>query len=157
MKRLLPLILIGCLLPFAAGDVIHLKDGTLVLVPIEKVASIEVKAAATPEASLSRLASLRRAVENIPDIKTILDRYQSFITQNAGTPAADKAKADMEIWQDRQNRGLVRVGSNWVTPQEQAEVQRKMLGVADQLRVPMKAGRVREAGTVLERALADDP
>jgi tetratricopeptide (TPR) repeat protein len=178
MKRLLPLILFGCLLPFAAGDVIHLKDGTqvegdltkgddgysvrtaagiVVQVPMERVASIEVKAAATPEASLSRLASLRRAVDNIPDINAILDRYQSFIAQNAGTPAADQAKADVDIWRDRQNRGLVRVGTNWVTRQEQAEIQRKMLGVADQLRTTMKAGRLKEAGTVLDRALADDP
>jgi tetratricopeptide (TPR) repeat protein len=178
MKRLLPLILIGCFLPFAVGDVVHLKDGTQVegeiskgdegysvraadgtvtLVPLEKVASIEVKAAAGPEASMQRLASLRRAVENIRDINTILDRYESFIAQNTGTPAADQAKTDMDTWRDRQSRGLVRVGSRWVTPQEQAEVQRKMLGVADALRATMKAGRLKEAGTVLDRALADDP
>jgi tetratricopeptide (TPR) repeat protein len=178
MKRLLPLIFIGSLLPFAAGDVIHLKDGTQVegeikkgddgytvhavdgtttQVPMEKVASIEVKAAATPEASMGRLQSLRRAVENIPDMKVILDRYTGFIAQNPGTPAAAEAKADMDIWRDRQARGLVRVGGNWVTPEERAEVQRKMLGVADQLRATLKAGRLKEASTVLDRALADDP
>ena len=178
MKCLLPLILIGLLAPFAVGDIVHLKDGTQVegeikkgpdsyrvrgadgtvtQVPLENVASIELKAAATPEASLQRLASLRRAVENIPDIKTILDRYQNFIQQNAGTPAATQARADVDIWQDRQARGLLKVGSKWMTPDEQADIQRRMGGVAAALRQTMKQGRLKEAGTVLDRAMADDP
>lgn len=178
MKCLLPLILIGLLVPLAAADIIHLKDGTQLegeikkgpdsyrvrtadggttQVPLENVASIELKAAATPEASLQRLASLRRAVENIPDIKTVLDRYQSFIQQNAGTPAATQARADVDIWQDRQARGLVKVGSKWMTVEEQADIQRRMGGVADALRQTMKQGRLKEAGTVLDHAMADDP
>jgi tetratricopeptide (TPR) repeat protein len=178
MKRLLPLMLIGFLAPFAAADVIHLNDGTQVegaiqkgddgyrvttpsgivtQVPFDKVASIEAKAASTPEASMQRLASLRRAVENMHDIKTILGRYDSFLQQNAGSPAATEAQADMATWQDRQARGLVKVGFKWVTPEQQAVIQRQMIGVAEGVRKAMKDGRVKEAGTVLDRALADDP
>ncbi len=178
MKRLLPLMLIGLLGSWTAGDIIHLKDGTQLegeikkgpdgyrvhtadgdttQVPLENVASIELKPASTPEASMQRLGSLRRAVENIPDIKTILERYANFIQQNPGTPAATQAQADVDVWQDRQARGLVKVGSKWMTVEEQADIQRRMGGVADALRQTMKQGRLKEAATVLDRALADDP
>jgi Flp pilus assembly protein TadD len=151
MKRLLPLMLIGCLAPLAVADIVHLNDGTQVegtiqkgedayrvttssgiitQVPFEKVASIEVKSSSTPEASMGRLASLRRAVENMHDIRTILSRYDSFLQQNAGSPAATEA---------------------------QAVIQRQMTGVADGVRKAMKDGRIKEAGNVLDRALADDP
>ena len=178
MKCVVPLILIGLFAPFAAGDIIHLNDGTQVegviqkgedgyrvttssgivtQVPFERVASIEVKAASTPEASMQRLASLRRAVENVRDIKTILSRYDTFLQQNPDSPAAKEAQADLDLWRDRAARGLVKVGANWVTPQEQAVVQRRMIGVAEGVRKAMKDGRLKEAGTVLDHALADDP
>jgi len=178
MKCLLPLILIGLFAPFAAADIVHLQDGTQVegviqkgedgyrvttaagivtQVPFEKVASIEVKPASTPEVSMERLASLRRAVENVRDIKTILSRYDNFLQQYAGSPAAAQAQADIDLWHDREARGLVKVGSRWITPEEQAVVQRRMIGVADGVRKAMKDGRLKEAGTVLDRALADDP
>jgi tetratricopeptide (TPR) repeat protein len=178
MKRLLPLLLVGFLARSALADIIHLKDGTQVegvihrgddgytvttaggsvtAVPLENVDSIEIKPASTPEASMQRLGSLRRAVENLSDIDLIIQRYESFLTQNAGSPAATAAQKDLDQWQDRQAKGLVKVGTRWVTPQEQAEIQQRAGGVADELRQTMKQGRLKEAAAVLDQALADSP
>jgi tetratricopeptide (TPR) repeat protein len=178
MKRLLPLLLVGFLARSALADIIHLKDGTQVegeihrgddgytvtspsgtvtVVPLDKVDSLEIKAATTPEASMLRLGSLRRAVENISDIDVIIERYESFLTQNTGSPAATAAQQDLDQWRDRQTRGLVKVGSKWVTPQERAQIQQRASGVADQLRQTMKQGRLKEAAAVLDEALADNP
>jgi tetratricopeptide (TPR) repeat protein len=178
MKRILPVLLLGLLARGAAADIIHLNDGTQIEgdiqrgddgyrvttsngtvteVPLEKVASIELKASASPAASMERLGSLRRAVENISDINLIIQRYESFLTQSAGSPAATAAQGDLDEWRDRQSRGLVKVGTHWVTPQERAEIQGRANGVADQLRSTIKQGRLKEAATVLDQALADSP
>lgn len=173
-----PFILIGCLVLPCFADVVHLKDGTrlegdikktddgyrvtdaagtVTMVSSEKIDSIEPRPKGGADASASRLASLRRAVENLDDIKKILDRYSSFLTQNAGTPATKDAQADIDMWHDRQARGLVKVGTKWMTKEERDGLQLKSLGVADQLRETIKQGRMKEATTVLDNALSDNP
>ncbi len=160
------------------ADVVHLKDGgrlegeikktedgyrvtdgggTVTMVNSERVASIEVRPQAGVDASAARLASLRRAVENQDDIKKILDRYASFMTQNAGTPAVIDAQADVDLWHDRQAKGLVKVGTKWMSKEERDGLQEKSLGVAEQLLQTIKQGRMKEATTVLDNALADNP
>lgn len=178
MRRLLPPLLMLCLVLPAPGDIVHLQDGSQVEgiihktddgyavttstgavtnVPADKVASIEIKPASSPEASMSRLASLRRAVENLSDINQILDRYQYFIQQNAGTPGEAAARADMTHWQQVQVQGLVKVGSRWVTTEEQAQIQQQGNTTAIALAQIIKDGRLKEAGATLDKALADNP
>ncbi len=160
------------------GDIVHLKDGTrlegeikktedgyrvteasgtVTMITSDKVGSIEVRPQGGPDASTSRLSSLRRATENLDDIRKILERYSSFITQNAGTPAAKDAETDVQMWKDRQARGLVKVGGKWLTTDERDGLQEKSLNVAARLRQTIKQGRMKEAGTVLDGALADNP
>ncbi len=173
-----PIILMGCLALPCFADVVHLKDGTrlegdikktedgyritdasgtVTMVSSEKIDSIEPRAKGGADASAARLASLRRAVENLDDIKKILDRYASFLTQNAGTPATKDAQGDIDIWHDRQAKGLVKVGTKWMTKEERDGLQLKSFGVADQLRGTIKQGRMKEATTVLDNALSDNP
>lgn len=170
--------LIGSLALPCFADVIHLKDGTrlegdikktddgyrvtdsagtVTTVSSDRIDSIEPRPKGGADASAARLASLRRAVENLDDIRKILDRYTSFMTQNAGTPATKDAQADIDAWHDRQAKGLVKVGTKWMTTEERDGLQEKSLGVADQLRQTIKQGRIKEATTVLDNALADNP
>lgn len=162
----------------ALGDVVTLKDGTMVEgevhrsgdmyivknpagivtnVPAEKIASIDVRPQGGADASMSRLQSLRRAAENIPDIKQILERYRTFIDQNANTPAATAAAADMKLWEDRVDQGLVKVGDRWITPSERDALRAKSTDVAIALHDMMKQGRFKEAGAILSRSLLIDP
>ena len=177
MKLLLPLLV--CLVATAASaDVIHLRDGSRVegelrkteegyrvtgptgvttVVSADKVESIEIKPMATAETSVARLASLRRSVEGLSDLKTIIDRYEAFIKANDGTRAADDARTDLDAWRDRQSKGMVKLGTKWVNSAEAAAVSRRSTDVAIALRSSIKQGRLKEAGAVVEKALADDP
>ncbi|MDB5298733.1 MAG: hhoB [Phycisphaerales bacterium] len=179
MKR--PSLLIWSLLAlpgFALGDVVHLKDGSrlegeikrvgdeyvvtgqggkVTRVPSEKVGSIEVKPQVGDDAAMGRLQSLRRAAENLSDFKQILERYKTFIDQNSGTPAAVEAKADVEMWQDRQTRGLIKLGDKWITPEERDTLRGQSSEEAIHLHDMLKQGRLKEATPILDKALAVDP
>ena len=179
MKR--PSLLVWSLLAlpgFALGDVVHLKDGSrlegeikragdeyivteqggkVTHVPSEKVGSIEVKPQLGDDAAMGRLQSLRRAAENLPDFKQILERYKTFLDQNANTPAAIEAKADMEMWQDRQARGLIKLGDKWITPEERDALRGQSSQEAIRLHDMLKQGRLKEATPILDKALAVDP
>lgn len=168
------------LVPFTAarGDVIHLKDGSQVegeihksgdgwtvtgadsverFVPGTRVRSIEARPKNGGDTADERLASLRRAVQNSTDIKQVLARYKTFLEQNAGTPTADKVKADLATWQDRLDRGLVKLGDKWVTPQEKVALKAKGDADAGRAMQLVKQAKLREAGTMLDQILADDP
>lgn len=179
MKRF-ALMVLGCLvLPsFAFGDIVRLKDGSTLegelkrsgdgyivtdsngkatSVTADRVASIEIKPSGGPQAAMARLQSLRRAADNLPDIKQIIERYESFLAQNKGTPAADAAKGDLELWKDRQAKGMVKVGDKWVTPSERDALRGKTSIVAADLHDMIKHGRLKEAGALLDKSLAIDP
>src|SRR5215469_7704289 len=62
------------------GWAVTQKDGTVVNVDADKVASIE--ASRSPDAisvAEDRLASLRRVAEHLTDLQDIISRYQKFI------------------------------------------------------------------------------
>ena len=162
----------------AVGDVVHLKDGTQIdgqvkkvadgwvvttadgknrIVAEEKVSSIEVKPRTGPDVASSRLASLRHATENATDLKSVIDRYKAFITQFDHTPAADAARAELVAWEERLDKGMVKVGDKWVTPEEKAGLQEKAAGSAKDILEMMQQGKLREAAPVLEQALAVNP
>src|SRR5690242_14214426 len=88
----------------ALGDIVHLNDGTSVegsvrrtrdgyvvtdasgkttTIPAEAVKSFELKSTpASAGSAEDRLASLRRAVANLDDLKQIVDRFKVFVAQN---------------------------------------------------------------------------
>jgi Tfp pilus assembly protein PilF len=161
------------------ADLIHLKDGTTLEGTVKKttggwtvttadgktttVTSDTVKSISlvgretTATAVDDKLASLRRAVENVADIKQIISRYQNFIAQNKNTDAAKDAQKDLATWQDRQSRGLIKVGNQWITPQERDTLKEKSVAEADSIRQLIKSGQLSEADARLTKAQALDP
>lgn len=177
MKPLIGLLALLLAVP-ALADIIHLNDGTtlqgdikrtadgwlvtdatgkVTAIPAADVKSIELKKAASPEGAEQQLASLRRSVANLDDVKRILERYQSFIKQNAGSAAAADARKDLAQWQDRLNRKLVKAGEQWVTPDEFNQLSEKSAQAADAVRPLVAAGKITEAMGAVDKALAITP
>ena len=163
----------------ALADVVHLQDGTkiegtiqrepggwaltdkagkLTHVSDDRVQSIEKTGNANPGADAeAKLNVLRRSVESVTDIGQIVDRYSKFIDQNKNSPAATAAGKELEVWKDRQAKGLVKVGGAWVTAAEQAEVLGKTAAVFEEARALVKDGHYKDADVVLSKLLATDP
>jgi Tfp pilus assembly protein PilF len=178
MKRLVACILIALSAPIW-GEIVHLSDGTtlegelrrtndgwtvtavdgkVTVIPAGQVQSIELKKSGPAASSADQgLASLRRAVANLSDPKRIVERYQSFLKQNAGSPIIKDAEQDLALWQDRLDKGLVKAGDQWVTPAQLAELQAKSMEAANQLRPLIAAGKLTEANSALDRALSVSP
>ncbi|HEX4125805.1 MAG TPA: hypothetical protein VHY37_13850 [Tepidisphaeraceae bacterium] len=186
MKRLILLSIVGgaamlfgvVASPAAWGDVVHLTDGSSisgdlkktddgwivtppggkpVLITADRVESIELRPSDTPVAAEDRLVSLRHAMANVSDIKVIIARYQEFIAQNPETKVAVDAENDLADWRDREARGLVKVGSDWVTPQEKADIDRKSNLVAEDVRVLLINGKIKEATDAIDKTLLLSP
>jgi len=163
----------------AFADVIHLNDGTTLsgdikraangwyittadgktqLLTVDEVKSIELAPRGNPkEVSASRLISLRHSSEAVSDIKVIIDRYEKFIEQNKGQPAEAEAVKDLAEWKERQTKGMVKVGTKWMMPEERAALQEKTLLVVDQARELLKQNKMHDADSLLAHALEVDP
>jgi tetratricopeptide (TPR) repeat protein len=148
------------------GDIKRAADGWFVTdsagktthITSDRVKSIELTAKGDPkDLAAGRLASLRRSVEVLPDIKTIISRYETFLDQNKDTPAAAEAKKDLAQWRDRLAKGMVKVGAKWVAPEERAQMQEKALTVVAQARDLLKQNKLREADAAVTKALEVDP
>jgi tetratricopeptide (TPR) repeat protein len=165
--------------PSARADVVILKDGSRLEgdvkrgdhgwtvtsangqvseVGADSVKSIQVGASTqSADVEAERLASLRRSVENVKDLASIVDRFNRFVQTHQGTAVGQEAEKDLAMWRDRQARGLVKVADKWVTPQERLQMIGQAVTIADQARELMKQGRVTEAQSQVEQALAIDP
>jgi tetratricopeptide (TPR) repeat protein len=176
-------VLVAAVLMLAAvslhGEVVHLVDGTTLEGDLQRtsegwivtstdgkatpvsfgqVKSIEMKKGANSgDSADARLASLRRATANRTDINEIIQRYQGFIAQNPGTQAAKDAGQELAQWQERRDKGLVKAGSQWVTPDQLAAMQSQTLEAAEKIRATIGAGKLAEASTALDRQLALNP
>ena len=156
------------------GYLVTLPDGKVKPVAPEDVKSIEVGATAprptavgVPAATTTRpadadeatrnLASLRRSVENTDDPRRAIEKYQRFIETAAGTPAEIEARKDLAMWQDRAEKGLVKVGPKWVSPAERTKMQERSLAQASSARRLLRQGKLPEAAQAIDQALADDP
>ena len=161
------------------GQIVHLNDGTtiegvvkrtedgydvtdargkLTHLMVDDVKRIEIgtKTPGVVETE-SRLLSLRRSVENVADIKSIIDRYARFIEQNKDSPVAKEAEHDLATWQERQANGMVKVGPRWVTTREREQLKEHGKSVAGEVRELMKQGRLKDAEPLLQQALDEDP
>jgi tetratricopeptide (TPR) repeat protein len=141
-----------------AGWTVMSADGKATDVAADDVKTIEVGGGKTSDATAaSNLASLRRSVEALNSPATVLERYRRFLDQNKGTASVDDAKKDMAIWQDRLDRGLVKVGSEWVTREQQSEMASQASSIAKQAVDLLSQGRTNEAEPVVQQALDADP
>jgi tetratricopeptide (TPR) repeat protein len=164
----------------ASADVIHLKDGGKVegnvkrsddgwvvrgpngattRIAADQVQSIELTASAASSTRLAaeRLASLRRSVEPLDDPREIIVRYQRFIDQMKDPATLDDAKRDLAQWQERADRGMVKVGTRWIMPEDRAGLAQRSMILSDGARQLVKQGRIDEAAPLLSEAVADDP
>ena len=163
----------------ALGDIVHLNDGTSVegsvrrtrdgyivteasgkttTIPADAVKSFELKSSApTAGGAEDRLASLKRAVGNLDDLKQIIDRYKAFIAQAKGTPAGNEAEKELAQWQDRLDKKMVKAGKEWVTPEQLASLQVGAKAAAEKAVPLIAAGQLKEAGTIVDQALAVAP
>ncbi|HEX8910763.1 MAG TPA: tetratricopeptide repeat protein, partial [Humisphaera sp.] len=136
------------------GWVVTLADGRRVEVPTEKVAGVEGQ----PKANVAddRLASLRRWAATSNDAKAVVDRYRAFVIQYLNTPAADQARADLTVWEDRIARQLVRVGDQWLSAEERQQAAAKSFTTAEQAMDLLAANRAVEAAPIIDRAIAEN-
>jgi tetratricopeptide (TPR) repeat protein len=163
----------------AGAELIHLHDGTTIQGDIKRAAdgwyvtdssgkvthitsdrvkSIELTAKGDPkDLAIGRLASLRRSVEALPDIKMIVTRYEQFLEQNKDTPATADAKKDLAQWKDRLAKGMVKVGTKWVAPEERSRMQEKALAIVAEGRELLKQNKLRDADAAVSKALEADP
>jgi tetratricopeptide (TPR) repeat protein len=139
------------------GWTVTQKDGSVVTVPADKVASIEATRSDNLSAEKDRLQSLRRVAQNLSDLQDIITRYQQFIAQTTDQAVAADAGKDLQLWQQRLEDGLVKLGDQWITADERQR--RRTLAQSEVL--PAKdliaSYRYKEAEPILRQALQDDP
>lgn len=136
------------------------KDGKITQVSSDKVASIQIGKSTdrkSGDVAKDRLASLRRSVEGLSDIGQIIERYRKFIEQNPDTPAAADAVRDLATWQDRLDRGLIKVAGKWISPEERAELAGQTDNLIAQAQKLLKENRQRDAEPLIRQALDIDP
>jgi Tfp pilus assembly protein PilF len=138
------------------GWVVTLADGGTVTVAGESVKVIEAGATGA-SGPMAGLASLRRSTEHGTEVGPIIERFERFVGQFPGTPAAEEAKKDLAVWRERRERDLVRVGKAWVTRGERERVQQAALELATQARQMIKEGKWKEAGELVDQSLETDP
>lgn len=163
------------------GYAVKTADGNTTSVDANKVKSLEAKrggggsavassnapapttapttkpAAGSADSAMLGLLSLRRSVENQGDAKKVLERYRKFIEQHVGTPAGDEAVRDAQVWEDRLNKGMVKVGDRWLSKEAQTELQAKSVERAQAARQMLLQGRLRDGTAALDAALAENP
>lgn len=141
------------------GYMVTLDDGSVQSVALDDVKSIEL---ATPpplteKSAQEKLASFRRSVEYIDDIDKIIEKYQRFIEQSAGTVLEGEAREDLAKWQERRDKGLVKFGNRWITPEERAKLQEAAFQQASAARRALKQGKLQEAESLINQSIAEDP
>ena len=140
------------------GYLVTQPDGTVKALALDEVKSIELASAPplTAESAKEKLASFRRSVEYVDDIDKIIERYQRFIEQNAGTVMEADARQDLATWQERRDQGLVKYGDKWMTTDERGKRQEQALRRADAARRALKQGKFQEAESLLGQAIMED-
>ncbi|MBV8781428.1 MAG: tetratricopeptide repeat protein [Phycisphaerae bacterium] len=153
----------------ANGWTVTDANGTSTDLTADSVARIEVGSRSSDSTSApsvgthsataaeSMLASLRRSTEAISNPSIVIERYRRFIDQYADTPAAAEAKSDLATWQDRQTRGLVKVGTQWITPAEKSAMASHANETALQAAKLIEQGRSQDAEPLVQSALDADP
>ncbi len=182
MRRLIAATLtVACAAAPAAADVLHLRNGGTVegqlkrldatvwlvtapdrratFVPVEDVASIEITARPNtdPVGAARRLAAVRRAVAHVDDPAAAVAQYRTFVAAGADPGTLALARQDMAVWQDRADRQLVRLGTQWVSPAARDRGRSDSLADAAAARQLLKQAQFAAAAPLVAAALATDP
>jgi tetratricopeptide (TPR) repeat protein len=140
------------------GWAVTQKDGTVVSVDADKVASIE--ASRSPDAisvAEDRLASLRRVAEHLTDLQEIINRYQKFIADLGDQKVVAEAQADLKIWQVRADKGMVKLGDKWITSEEREQRREQAQSEAIPAKDLIANYKYKDASKILSQAVLDDP
>lgn len=135
---------------------VTMPDGKTVMIPVAQVRAIELTNEGAAN-GMDRLHSLRRSVESNSDIPRVIERYRRFIEQTKDKAVLDAALADLKVWQDRLDRGLVRVGKRWMTEQERQANALETIEKVNEARRLIKSGSARDAEALVGRILESDP
>ena len=153
------------------GDQWHVTgpDGTVTKVPVSSVKSIVLgsgkddngsagggSSAASGNAGAG-LASLRRSVEALSDVNQIIERFERFIVNTKDQAVLAEANKDLATWRERRDKGYVKQGTSWVTPEEAEKLRAKSLSTTAAARDQLRAGQVAEAESLLQQSLNEDP
>ncbi|MDB5327046.1 MAG: hypothetical protein JWM57_2615, partial [Phycisphaerales bacterium] len=137
---------------------ITLENGQVKTLTPHDVKSIELEGnRARPDKAAAGLKSLQRSVEFSDDVAKIIQRYRVFIEQTKDPVVVKQAKADLSVWQDRQDRHLVKVGRQWIAADQRDELQKQWRHNAEQARLLMKDSRDREAAKLIDETIDQDP
>jgi tetratricopeptide (TPR) repeat protein len=140
------------------GWVVTDSSGKTTIVPDEKVAGVEKVSNLSPsDLAASKLASQKRAVENLADLNLIIERWNKFIDQNKNTPLEKEGQKELAVWKDRLDKGMVKVGNAWMTPADQAALLEKSVAVINQIRELIKTGKYHDAEKQIDQLVTVDP
>ncbi|HEV7302250.1 MAG TPA: hypothetical protein VGN72_23125 [Tepidisphaeraceae bacterium] len=176
MRTLSFIIALATTAALSSGDTIHLTDGRTLTGDVKRtpdgwtvvadgqtlqltndqVKSIEVGSAEGGATGDAGLASLRRSTASATDPKTVIDKYERFITAAKGKPVAEVAKVDLRIWKDRADRGLVKFGDKWLTPAEADQAKSQFDDRLIEARDHLLQGRTTEASKIIDAVLSAD-
>jgi tetratricopeptide (TPR) repeat protein len=137
-----------------------LADGSTVNIDPTQVTSISLGSHAqgkSGDTTDSALASLRRSLDAVGDPAAAVIRCKRFIELNPGTDAARTAQQDLAQWQQRLDQHLVRVGTQWVTPDQRDALRIQAALAARQAALLMAQNQPRDAEAALKLASDDDP
>ena len=150
------------------GDHWHVTaaDGKVTKVPASNVKTIEKGAPTGPTGgggspaagnAEAGLASLRRSVDALSDINQIIERFERFVLTTKDPAVLAEANKDLATWRERRDKGYIKQGTNWVTPEEAEKLRTKSLSTTAAARDQLRAGHVQEAESLLQQALNEDP
>jgi tetratricopeptide (TPR) repeat protein len=103
------------------------------------------------------LGSLRRAADAMTDPRQAVERYAQFIDRTKDPATVEQARADLKLWQDRLDKGLVKVGPEWVTPDQRDGLVAAANSLLEDARLMLLDGRAKPAGETIDQVLAVDP
>lgn len=151
--------LTGDLKRTADGWTITTADGASRNIAADSVRSVELGSGAARVASqgADALASLRRSVEAQGDINQIIERYQRFIDNTRDERVLADAKADLTLWQQRKQDGLIKHGGKWVKPEQVSQLVVEATKQAVEARELIRQNRNYEAEAAIQQAVANDP
>lgn len=160
----------------AVADIVHFNDGTTAegkiyrngsnwtlitpdgqsrTIAASDVSSIELGNSGSN--LLDQLASLRRSLDLSANPEQAVARLQAFIQHNAGSPAAEDAKKDLVLWQDRLDKHLSKIGGDWMTPEQANQLRQQTVFIADHARQLMRQGKIYEAAQLINQIIDVDP
>ena len=139
------------------GYVVTGEDGGETFVPAAEVARVVVgrdtveRDDDAPASAVGSLDLLRRGVANLDDLPRIVAEYEAFVAaRDPADPEAVTARAELAEWRRRLDRGELKLGGEWVTPDERDRRLADALGRVNEARLAAAAGDAGPATALLD-------